>query len=169
MQAAAVPEIKWFRTAYVVAEDRFRLACVLVDGGSETLWLTQRLTNALLSKLLEWVEKTVKDDRIAPFVHRAAQKSASAKSPDRRAEKIPEGAGWLVRSIDFRMANDSVMLTFKDDADRKVRLRFGPAHLRQWLNVVHGQYRRAGWPLDLWPEWIVDEAEEASENSGLLH
>ena len=194
------PEIQWFNTHYVAPEDRLRLACALTAGGTETMWVTQRLANALVRKLLEWLDKqTVRDERFAEVDHRVAQKSALAKAPKQAPRRLPEaeseGAGWLVRSVGITSGKNLIVLTFKDDggkddggkhdadqdgadkdgaakngAQRAIRLRFNPPHLRQWLNVLSKQYRRAGWPGDVWPDWVIEApGNQPSVTSDLLH
>ena len=49
-------------------------------------------------------------------------------------------------------------------------LRFDPEHLRRWMKVLHTQYRRSGWPMDMWPDWMGEDSEaEANAEPGLLH
>ena len=164
-------EIRWFTTHYVVAEDRLRLGCALKSGDSDVLWLTQRLAGALVRQLLEWLDKTtVADSRVADIQHRMAQQAATTKPQKRPAERVADVPGWLVSAVQVRIPGKSLILTFRDEGTRAVSIRFNADHLRRWLGVVHAQYRRSGWPLDMWPEWIGEEAgEEAAAHPGLLH
>jgi len=171
MQPPAIPEILWFKTVYVIAEDRLRLSCALKGGESDGLWLTQRMTNALVKKLVEWLDKTsVQDKRFADHTHRAAQQSAMSKRPKRPPATIAEVEAWLVNAVDLRTSGQGVMLTFKDKGDRIVCLKFDAQHLRHWLNVLHGQYRRSGWPTSSWPDWMAEVAgDRTPADRGLLH
>jgi hypothetical protein len=171
MQDKAIPEIQWFRTLYVVAEDRIRLACKLTSGDSDTLWVTQRMANALVKTLVDWLEKNAaKEGRLGEIAHRFAQKSAVEKSPERRTDTIEETPAWLVHAIDMRPVQNSIVLVFKDGGERAVGIRFSAQHLRRWLHVLYTQYKRSGWPLDLWPDWITaDDEEEVARPSGVLH
>jgi hypothetical protein len=171
MQEAATPEILWFKTAYVTDEDRLRLACSLKGGGSDVMWLTQRLGNALLKKLLEWLDKaSVQDERFAEDAHRVAQQSALSKLPKRAPAAIPDGPAWLVHSVGIRTTKQGLLLTFKDAGERALCIRFDAPRLRQWLTVLHAQYRRAGWSADIWPEWMADVAgEKPAANRGSVH
>lgn len=168
---APVREIHWFLTAYVMAEDRLRFSCTLKTGDTDILWVTQRLAKAVIVKLLEWLDKqTVQDSLGTDAPHRMAQQSALAKRPNPPAKPIPEGVGWLVHSVGIRTVGKSILLTFKDDGEKAVAIRFDAQHLRQWLSVLHAQYRRSGWPTDIWPEWLAGTASDQSiEHSGLLH
>ena len=35
-------------------------------------------------------------------------------------------------------------------------LRMQPKPLRQWLSILHRQYRLAGWPNAIWPAWVEE-------------
>lgn len=167
----SIPEIHRFITAYVVAEDRLRFSCTLSTGDTSIFWVTQRLANPLAKALLDWLDKTVPDERFADFTHRAAQQSAAARKPKGEPLKIPEGAGWLVDAIDLKFTEKGIMLTFKDaSGEQMLNLRFDPEHLRRWIKVLHAQYARSGWPMDLWPAWITEDSEPSpTEQPGLLH
>jgi hypothetical protein len=170
-QTPAFAQIKWFRTAYVPAEDRLRLECALVDG-SAVIWLTQRMANVLVKNLLAWLDKTVPAEQAEHFgdiPHRVAQQKAMADRPERRTEKIPEAEPWLVDAIDLNPAPGHILLTFKNKAGGGARIQFDQRRLRLWLGGLYNQYRRSGWPLELWPEWIGDETVEAAVPTGLLH
>lgn len=165
------PEINWFTTHYVPNEDRLRLGCSLRSGDSDVLWLTHRLANVLVRQLLDWLDKaTVADSRIADIQHRMAQQAATTKPQKRPTERVADVPGWLVNAVQLRTPGQALVLTFKDEGTRAVSVRFNAEHLRRWLGVVYAQYRRSGWPLDLWPEWITEEADaQPGEHPGLLH
>jgi hypothetical protein len=170
MPQAAVSEIHWFVTAYVIAEDRLRFACTLKSGDTDVFWLTQRLANAVTKNLLDWLDKTVQEDGFPELAHRVAQRSATSKRPKPPQTSIPDAPGWLVNSVNIRSVGKGLILTFKDGAERSVVLRFDAQNLRRWLKVLHAQYRRSGWPMDLWPDWIADAAAiTPNVQSGLLH
>ena len=171
MQEAEIPEIVWFKTLYIVAEDRLRFSCSLKGGDTAVFWLTQRLANALVTKLVEWLDKnSIQDRRFAESVHRTAQQSALAKRPKRPAQTIPDAPGWLVHTVQMGTSKRGLLMTFKDDGARAVGLRFDAQHLRQWLNVLQGQYRRSGWSANVWPDWMVDVGgDRPTDGSGLLH
>jgi hypothetical protein len=173
MEQGAIPEILFFKTAYVPAEDRLLFSCALKGGGSDALWLTQQLTNILVRKLVDWLDKTsVQDKRFAEHTHKVAQQSALANRPKGPPPApIEEVPARLVHSVSIRSnAKNVVLLTFKDGAERAVGLQFDARHLRHWLNVLHGQYRRSGWPTGAWPDWMAEVAgDKAPEDRGLLH
>jgi hypothetical protein len=171
MPPAAVAEIQWFNTAYVIPEDRLRLACTLKTGETDVFWLTRRLANALVKNLVEWVDKSIEQDRFRELAHEMAQRSAVAKQPKAPGTKIPETQGWLVDSVGFKTNGKVLVLTFREKDDgRQAFIRFDAEHLRRWLKVLHAQYKRAGWPADVWPDWISETAAvKSDEQPGLLH
>jgi hypothetical protein len=172
MEKPAIPEILWFKTVYVPAEDRLRFTCALRGGDSDSLWLTQRMASALVAKLVEWLDKTsVQDQRFAGETHRAAQQSALTTRPKKAPrEAIPETEAWLVHAVNLKSIRRGLLLTFRDAGERAVCIAFDAPRLRQWLQVLHGVYRRSGWPMDAWPDWMAELAgDKAPEERGLLH
>ena len=171
MPEAAIPEIHWFNTVYVVPEDRLRLSCTLKAGGTDVFWLTQRLANALARNLIEWVDKSIEQDRFRELAHEMAQRSATAKKPKPPGTKIPVAPGWLVDTVGLKTNGKVLVLTFKNkDAGQQAFIRFDAEHLRRWLKVLHAQYKKAGWPTDVWPDWITDAGPlKSDEQPGLLH
>jgi hypothetical protein len=171
MPPAAIPEIHWFNTAYVIPEDRLRLSCTLKTGSTDVFWLTRRLANALAKNLVEWVDKSIEQDRFRELAHEMAQRSATAKRPKPPGTKIPQGPGWLVDTVGFKTDGKVLVLTFRDkEAEHQAFIRFDAEHLRRWLKVLHAQYKRGGWPADVWPDWITEvAAPKSDERPGLLH
>jgi hypothetical protein len=171
--AQAPPEIQWFKTQYVTAEDRLRFTCTLKTGDTDSFWLTQRLANALAKNLVEWLDKTLAEDRFPDLAHRLAQRSATAKPPKRPQEPITDAPkpGWLVDAIDIKRRERILTLVFKDaQAAQCACIHFDAQHLRRWLKVLHAQYLRSGWQSTIWPGWITDAAtEKPAAQPGLLH
>lgn len=170
-QTPTFAQIKWFRTAYVPAEDRLRLECALVEG-SAVMWLTQRMANVLVKNLVAWLDKTVPPEQAEHFgdiPHRVAQQKAIADRPERRTEKLPAAEPWLVDSIDLNSAPGQILVAFKKKEGGGARIQFDQRRLRLWLGGLYNQYRKSGWQLDLWPDWIGEEAEEPATPAGLLH
>jgi hypothetical protein len=171
MEQPPVPEIVWFKTIYVPAEDRLRFSCSLRGGDTDAFWLTHRLGSQLVRRLVEWLDKvSVQDERFAGDTHRAAQASALANRPKRTPEPIAEKPAWLANAINLRNIRQGVLLTFKDEGGRAVCIAFDPPRLRQWLNVLHAQWRRSGWAMDIWPDWVAEVVgDKTPEDRGLLH
>lgn len=164
-------ELSRLTTEYVEAEDRFRFSGVAGEGSPVVLWLTQRLMLRLLPPLLEWLEKQGGDLPRAEVLNAFAQQKAQLQmEPQAPVRAHVESPHWLVASIDLVRGAQGVRLTLKGTADQSVTLTMNNSLLRQWLAIVHGGFRRSGWPMAVWPEWMaVEQKPTDSGRPVLLH
>ncbi len=148
-----------FTTAYVAAEDRIRVAGECRDGSPVTLWLTQRLLGRLVPMVASWLEQdeapTTDRAAVQQFRQDAARGSLRQHRP---VPSRPEAASWLVTHIDHGTANGMMQLRFRAGPPPGVLLRLAPEPARQWLDMLLHACRTAGWPLDVWPAWILSAA-----------
>ena len=152
-------ELKRLTTRYLDIEDRVQLAGELVGGATVVLWLTWRLMQRLLPVLLQSLEREGVDASYAGILHGFAQQTARAGLE--AALPVSAGQGsqtWLVVSVDISKTAETVRLIFKGPEYQQALLVLTPKPLRQWLGIVHEAYRRAGWPLAVWPDWVLDTA-----------
>ena len=160
-------------TEYVDREDRIRLSGESEAGDTVVLWLTQRLLNRLLTPLCDWLldqggpaarERTPsKLDHHAglrqSFAQQAARAGLTPQPPVRPAEGLP---GTLVVTVNLNAQPGLMQLDFLGATDpagvtpQLAGLALPTQNLRQWLNILFDQYRRADWPLDAWPAWMQD-------------
>lgn len=169
-------ELQRITTEYVDAEDRIRLAGEV--GGSadaQVLWLTQRLMQRLLPHLLGWLEQQVsaapvsadQHQALQGFVQQAAKAELQPQAPVQASERSKQ---WLVTAVDIASSAQRITLTFKGlEPDAQVRLTLADQPLRQWLAIVHERYRQAGWPLDLWPQWMLGGTLVGTPLAAKLH
>lgn len=153
-------------TVYVDVEDRFRLGGEAQGGQVLVLWLTQRLLCRLVPHLVQWLDKRAPLQAgsrpvaaAAQVMHVFAQQSAVARlSPQAPVETTAAGQDWLVQKVDVATAEETVCLTFRSPGEgaEKASVTMDATHLRQWLGIVHAQWRRAGWPPDVWPQWMLE-------------
>jgi len=151
-------------TTYVPAEDRIRLSGEAVDGQTAVLWLTQRLLTRLLPKLLQWVEGNGGDSLHAEAVQSFRQAAARASLEPLAPVPVHAGndqAAWLVMEVGLQVGPDGVRLTFKGQGHRLATVTLVARALRQWLNILHDAWRGAGWPLTVWPQWMLEAAPSA--------
>jgi len=161
-------EINRFTTEYDPGEDRIRLAGLDIEGRELVLWLTQRLVSRLVQSLCEGLEKQAAGpsaDRPAEAMrHQAEQSFAQQKAvvqlprsaPVRPAVNAPV---WRVDAVDVKQGSGGARLTFKGVAEGQNAVLALPAPaLRQWLGIVFELYRRAGWPVHVWPVWVEEAA-----------
>ncbi len=153
-----------FTTEFVDYEDRLRVSSELPNNQVVVLWLTRRLLDRLVSHLAGMLERETaqapEPELQQAFAQQAAatthqqQSEAQQQAPvtPERAQSVSE---WLVYEVDLTQAQQGVSLRFRGrQPEQVVELGMPALLLRQWLGIVHGQYRRAQWPMEAWPQWM---------------
>jgi hypothetical protein len=166
-----------FTTEYVAVEDRI---CLLARGrGDEPtaqpvqrIWLTARLLRQLLPTLLEGLERPRPGrDARGQAIQQFAQQAARATQPVLPAVALPaaaeQAASWVACVVHMSRTPQMVHLTFKGPASEEALLALAPGLLRQWLNILHDQWSRAGWPGDVWPAWMKTGADAPAPAAGV--
>lgn len=171
--------IKRFTTEYVADEDRMRLSVEFEDGSVRVLWLTRRLLDQLVARLVTQVDtaplpggavqsNSTKLQVQQKFNQQAAvasitqQKPVRATTPEQQA-----GPPALVTVVDMRTRKTVLHLDFKSGETLLAPIAFRKNALRQWLGVLYSRYQGAGWTGTAWPDWIKPAAERggsATEN-----
>lgn len=157
---------------YVEIEDRLRLAGEGTGGQTTVLWLTLRLLNRLIPHLCQWLEQQSGNAPLAEVRQEFAQQKARTeleKQPPVRTE--PDVKGVLIHSVDLKTSNAGMGLQFKDaDGNVVASLQLQPRPLRQWLNIVFDQYRKAQWPTAVWPAWVAQaKPAQTPARAAVLH
>lgn len=75
------------------------------------------------------------------------------------AGPLPEGLEtYLIVEIGLRLTRSGVLLDLKNSNDHVVQtLPFNENALRQWLGVLHLNFKKAQWQEDIWPLWITSK------------
>lgn len=142
---------------YVELEDRLRLRGEDAQGRVQAVWLSQRLARRLLPALCRWLEGEAPSDPahaelLQGFAQEAARAAYQPQPPVAPREARPS---WLAVEIDLRAGPGGLHLTLRgQQADERACLDFGAESLRQWLDILHGLWRQAGWPEADWPAWL---------------
>ena len=158
---------------YVAQEDRVRVSGECANGSTVVLWLTQRILNRLVPHLVGWLDGKAGAEPVAQVVQEFAQHTAraqlSAQAPVRAASAGAHSV--LVHAVDMGFNGAGVALKFKDQADKVVAcLQLQATPLRQWINILHDQYRQAGWPAGVWPQWVTGATDlQQTSCSPVLH
>ena len=148
-------ELTRITTIYVEIEDRIGLVGEDEIGEHQKLWLTQRLLNHLVEKLLDWLPQT--HDGIQEIAQQVAQ---SKHEPEHPVIANSECLNWLVNEITIESSKGVMGLLFKSDKCEYVAIvRFNEISLRQWLDILFRQYQHAGWISVDWPSWFVPKVE----------
>jgi len=144
---------------YVEREDRIWLAGQTSQGEAVIVWITRRLLDRLLLRLVQRLENSLKVERedalranaMQSFAQQAARSISTPKTP---VHVSAEAAQWLAYSVDVSFAPRSVRLSFHGEEARRVDLTLEEGKLRQLLNILYEMYRRADWPTNAWPQWV---------------
>lgn len=145
--------LKRATTKYIAREDRIRLTAENTSGQVVTLWFTQRLLNRVVPYLCEWLERRESHD-LQDFAQQRAVAGLREQAPVRGPG---DAEGALVRSLDIKTSKAGLMLAFQGQADSAAGLlQLSPRALRQWLSILHDQYVQAGWPVEVWPDWVAE-------------
>ncbi len=158
-----------FTTEYIVAEDRIRLAGEVKDASPVVIWLTQRLLQRLLPMLLQWLEERGSERPGDEVWQTFAQQAAQAELPQQDPVQADAAcAVWLTEAVDIAHSEETVCLTFRGGGSLIATMSLSVQPLRQWLGIVYGAYRRAEWPLDVWPDWMRESGSVAPRPDVLL-
>ena len=152
-------------TTYNAREDRLRLSAIETGGDQRlVLWLTQRAAGRIISYLLDQIEDSVAADA-PPAARPAVQLMEQAKAEMERKPlpRVPASEvreEHLVVNVRIRRAEKQLALIFAwgEGEDDCIALVIDRTRVRQWLRIFHGHYKRARWPLDIWPQWFDEDA-----------
>lgn len=153
---------------YIETEDRFRLTGEDQAKNTISLWLTQRLSQPLISFLLAAISKSQTEaaqknpalaDNTENLLQEFAQQAAAAELPQQKAvDSTLSSLSWLVENIDIKEgAEGTVRLIFRKNGAESAAINFEPQQLRQWLSIVRSQWLQARWPIDIWPSWMAQQ------------
>jgi hypothetical protein len=158
--------VKSITTDYDQDEDRIFLAVVDSKNTRRKLWLTRRLTERLISALVQGLTIRTEDDQpVAPRAIEAAQVYAQleariSRKPATPVEMDNSATQYLVNQIKVKTADNEVRVIefyFKaasDKASPPVELVLTPTELRQWLEVLRTTTVTSQWREDIWPDWF---------------
>ena len=166
MSTPIVPDdaVRRFTTEYVVAEDRIRLALERGDDSIAVLWLTRRLARRLIPQIVKVVDAfpRLRGGQAQPptdNVQRRNQLDAlggiEQQAPVLSGDLPPGLDSHLITSLSVRLTKGAMLIDFKVGEDTVQMLPFAEAALRQWLGVLHLNFRKGEWKDDIWPKWIT--------------
>lgn len=166
-------QLQKITTVYDDCEDRVQLCGELANGETLQLWLTLRLLNRLVAHLCHLLEGQGADDLQTQvrnsFAQQAAAQSHTGQAPVQLRQPKTR---FLVHVVDVVQRPDALQLLFKEGSASSVpavSLNLQHSQLRQWFNILYNQYRLAGWPLGVWPEWAALEPGTATSPAPVLH
>ena len=173
-------ELQRITSEYIEDEDRIRLTGEVEGDKIVALWLTQRMLVRLVSHLLKWLEQQIpvaapealRNEQTTEMMQGFAQQAASAElSAQQPVPCQTDTLTWLVNSVDLTDKRQLMKLTFKGTNGESVTLSLQAQPLRQWLAIIHQQWRVAEWPQTMWPQWMNEASSSAitPESSSPFH
>ncbi|MFZ9678999.1 MAG: hypothetical protein ACO3BH_11635 [Quisquiliibacterium sp.] len=160
-------------TEFQEREDRILLTGETDADEALCLWLTRRMLVRLLPKLFDWLQREVPQSLAADAIQGFRQQSATAALEVQEPVRAdPDARQWLVTSVDVSLQGQQVQLVFRgDQPDEAVSLSLRPMPMRQWLGVLHTQFRRADWAAEIWPGWMLESLNSSADGgkSNLMH
>jgi len=158
-------EIYRYSLIYDLAEDRIAWDTIDREGATTRLWLTQRLARDLVAAMLPLLpsalppmarERSPQDQAVAQSFEQAAAMTSFGRTPGVRAE--PGATAGLVRAIQLKPNPQGVDLTFQFGLDQTRLVSSPHESVRQTLTVLRRLWSGAGWPMDIWPNWMAEAA-----------
>ena len=142
---------------YSELEDRIRMSAMLKEGEPVVFWLTFRLCSRLIPALTGHLERSVPQSTLVDMGLLLTCQQRDAEWHHEPSEPVSYRAGSKVvlpDRVDLTCSAESVVLLLPVGDGELSRMQLSLQELRQWLAIVHRQYQRAGWPMEVWPEWF---------------
>lgn len=163
---ATTPDaVQRFTTEYVHAEDRIRISLERADESLAVLWITRRLAVRLVPQIVKVVDAL---PRLRGKTTQAPSDNTQRRNQLDALGKIEQQApvlggdlpsdldSHLITVLGVRLTKGALLIDFKTGRDTVVQtLPFSEDAIRQWLGVLHMNFRKAEWKEDVWPEWIT--------------
>lgn len=156
----------WMTTGYDVRQDRLCVSILDHRHRRTRIWLTQRLAGRIIPALLERLQGLA-DDRADGPVQTLVRPRRAPAAPV--AVQDDEGEERLPANIRIAIGKDRTILLFDGESarDETIAIPIDSARLRQWLRIFYRHYRRAGWPLEIWPRWFARDVPARPAGSTL--
>ncbi len=146
-----------FSLLYVMDEDRIAWDAEDEGGATARLWLTQRFCREFVAAIIPRLPKPAADEAHAAVAQRFEQAAAMAQFGKTSGVKVGEQTtAGLVRKVQIRPQSNGLALVFEFGEGERRELSLSAAAARQMLGVMHRLFVAAGWPADIWPDWVAE-------------
>ena len=163
-------------TKYVEHEDRFSITAEAYDKSTIQIWVSQRLLLRLLPHMFEWLKKSeesahtsnvISQELINEFAQQQAQNELRPQQPVKLKNKGTDarkisGNSWLVIKVDIKSSEQVIELTFGCGEKNSAQLLLNKLQARQWLIILHAEWIKSEWALNIWPVWLTKTTSEAT-------
>ena len=82
------------------------------------------------------------------------QHSAQSQTQNESVTINDDSSTFFIKEIDIRHSQEQLILVFRETEQNQAMLTLSFEQLRQWLSILARVWRRADWPMEIWPEWI---------------
>ena len=162
-------------TEYNEVEDRVRISALTSDDSIITLWASRRMLMMLIPPVCDWFDETKSassrmDGESKKLMNDFAQSHAKVElkpeSPvnPRNSESQKTTApiySWLVHEIDIKRSDQIMELYFKSAGQIIAKLVLTKLAARQRLLILHSQWIKSEWLMNVWPEWFTESSTPA--------
>jgi hypothetical protein len=165
-------EIQTFTAQPDFAEDRIRLDAVSETGEAQSIYLTRRLSDRFLPKLVEQVERDVRPGVPKEIGLAMSQQQLRIDRAENPLPDVDPGEGalrWLCQTIHLTAHPDALEWTLTDDAAHIARMFLPGTGRREVLEIFLLMYRNLEWSLDPFPDWLTDEGQPPAREGVTLN
>jgi hypothetical protein len=156
-------------TKYSETEDRVRISALTAESSIIVLWISQRMLTRLVPLILRWVDERnnpvsqidVKSKELMnDFAQYEAHTELKPEKPVNPENHKPEDpmaceSSWLIHKVDVTHFDQAIELNFKDAQDNAAKLLLTKLYARQWLMILHSQWTKSEWAMQIWPAWFT--------------
>jgi hypothetical protein len=150
--------LKKITFTYSEVEDRIRMSAELKNGEPVLFWLTLRLCRRLVRALIDHIERSVPRSSLVDTGLLLSCRQRDAEWQHESSEPVSFSAGSLKvlpEKIELSYSQHHAGLLFPLGDGQEAQLQMTLQELRQWLAILHRQFKKAGWPMEVWPAWFV--------------
>ena len=170
--------LKRITTEYIELEDRIRLAGLIEDNQTVSIWLTMRLLRRLISHCINLVDENTPELKtslnrneqssksLKNFVQQSAKQQIVAETPVIVRENSPNHHAV---EVDIKNDRAGVSITFKGEFSSSYSIYLNNEQLRQWLAMLHMIWQKAEWPALIWPDWMSSSSLETASGTTSIH
>jgi hypothetical protein len=170
-----VVNLEKITTEYSELEDRVRISALTSDNSIIILWASQRMLVMLIPPICEWLDETKSassqmDRESKKLMNDFAQSQAHAelkpespvhpKNYESQKKTTPVNS-WLIHEIDIKRSDQIIELYFKSTGQIISKLVLTKLAARQWLLILHSQWIKSEWLMNVWPEWFTESSTPA--------
>jgi hypothetical protein len=154
-----------------VREDRICLACEGTEDAKTALWLTARLSGALVDYLLNLSLQAPTSLEGGCGEHQEPKMNGDVGLHTIEPVSIDASSDSLVAiAIDIVEGQTELNLSFRDaSSSNKVQLVLRHDQIAQWLEGLKNCYRQADWPMAVWKAGDLSRPHDGLRENVTLH